>query len=208
MERLQTQHLVINLKRREDRRGEICAELATIGLEPNIFTAIEHEHGIIGCGMSHLACLKLAQKNSWDYVLIFEDDAAIIDPTTLKVLLGKYLKTDFDVLQLGCQVRKGTQYHENLIRLHKCYCLHAYIVRRHYYPTFISNLERGIKLKKKDVVASQYNCDVYMNQLVKKDKWYCLHPSQATQRVGYSDNSKAITDMNHLILNPRLTSSS
>jgi GR25 family glycosyltransferase involved in LPS biosynthesis len=205
MERLQTQHFVINLKRREDRRREICHELNKIGLEANLFPAIEHEHGILGCAMSHIECLKLAQKNAWDYVLIFEDDAVLLDPTTLKTLLAKYLKTDFDVLHLGCQVRRGTLFHENLIRLHKCYCSHAYIVRRHYYPALIANLEEGLELKKKDVNNFLYNCDVYLNSLVEKDKWYCLHPSQATQREGYSDNSKAITDMTHLILNPRLT---
>jgi len=205
MERLQTQHFVINLKRREDRRGEICAELNKIGLEMNLFPAIEHEHGILGCAMSHIACLKLAKKNAWDYVLIFEDDTVFIDPTTLKVLLEKYMKTDFDVLHLGCQVRRGTKYHDNLIRLHKCYCSHAYIVRRHYYPTLIQNLEEGLELKKNDVNDFRYNCDVYLNSLVEKDKWFCLHPPQATQRVGYSDNSKSVTDMTHLILNPRLT---
>jgi GR25 family glycosyltransferase involved in LPS biosynthesis len=36
--------------------------------------------GAIGCSMSHLDVLKIAKKNNWDYVTIFEDDVLFLKP--------------------------------------------------------------------------------------------------------------------------------
>lgn len=81
------QHVyIINLPERADRRREIEAQLARIGLStkhPSIsfFSAVKPSEpggwpsvGAHGCFMSHLGVLEQAQKDGLDRVLILEDD--------------------------------------------------------------------------------------------------------------------------------------
>jgi hypothetical protein len=68
------------------------------------FSAIYHEHGAIGCSMSHLECLRIAKKNGWDHVLIFEDDAFFIHPEVLVHQVNSFLsrfRDEWDVLLLS-----------------------------------------------------------------------------------------------------------
>ena len=61
----------INLNKRTDRREQIEKELNEFGLNYERFEAIEtHGFGIHGCGLSHLAVLKLAKENIYENVLI------------------------------------------------------------------------------------------------------------------------------------------
>ena len=77
-------HFYINLERRTDRNEDTIKELKKIGIKnPRRFNAIEHEKGIIGCAMSHIACMKEAKRLNWDYVLIFEDDVKSVSYTHL-----------------------------------------------------------------------------------------------------------------------------
>ena len=64
----------INLQKRQDRRQHIEDLLSKYNIEATRFEAIEHSHGLYGCGQSHLAVLKLARDNGWKNVLILEDD--------------------------------------------------------------------------------------------------------------------------------------
>lgn len=65
---------VINLKRRPERLELMWRELEYMGLENiEIFEGIDlksHE----GCAFSHLEIIKTAKKESWDRVIVFEDD--------------------------------------------------------------------------------------------------------------------------------------
>ena len=62
----------INLDRRTDRRDLIEMDLAKIGLVAERFVGIPYEPGIVGCGKSHLAVMKLAKERGYKNVLILD----------------------------------------------------------------------------------------------------------------------------------------
>ena len=205
MNRLQDQHLIINLDRRKDRLDSARKEFAKLGIdEINRMPAIPNEIGMIGCGESHKRCLEIAIQNEWDYVLICEDDVVFIDPERIKRLLQEYLDFRFDVLLIGANVLRGRLVNEDLVRVEKSECFHAYIVRSHYYFKLLSNFREGLEKLKKDPNNMMCNIDVYNQSLQKNDKWFCFNPSLATQQVGYSDNFKMIHDQSHRILHHNL----
>lgn len=205
MDRLKEQHLVINLDRRKDRLEEVGKELKKIGIDKiNRFPAIARDVGLIGCTESHIRCLQIARKNKWDMVAIFEDDVVFIDPEKMIEKVNKYQNHNWDVLMMGARVQKGDLVKDDLIRVRRTYCMHAYIVRSKYYSRLISNLQGGLAKKKRDPENLWYNNDVVINEIIPYDKWYCFYPILATQRVGWSDNFNIIHDQRHSIANPRL----
>jgi hypothetical protein len=205
MELIRKQHFVINLDRRPERLVEAKEELKKIGIDDvNRFKAIENEIGLIGCGMSHKRCIELAIENDWNFVAIFEDDVIFPNPEKCTELIDKYMNYHFDVLFLGCQVLDGYMAGDDIIRVKKAYCLHGYIVRSHYYRKFLINLQNGLQIKKNNIRHHDGNCDVYINELIPHDRWYCLSPCQASQRDGYSDNFLRWSSQKDNIFCPKL----
>ena len=194
------QHFYINLDRRKDRNGECISELRKLGIKkPNRFSAIEHENGMIGCALSHIAVLNKAKELNWDYCIVFEDDIVIEGKKALLNKIQKYINYDFDVLYLGCWVRDFPKIiADDLIQIGKAQTTHAYIIKKHYYDILIKNLEDGIKEKNiKD--TEDNNIDNYIGILQKKDKWLCLKPIHVSQRDGYSDNFKQVRNLKNII---------
>jgi len=194
------QHFYINLDRRGDRNGECITELRKLGIKkPNRFSAIEHENGMIGCALSHIAVLNKAKELNWDYCIVFEDDIVIEGKKALLNKIQKYINYDFDVLYLGCWVRDFPKIiADDLIQIGKAQTTHAYIIKKHYYDILIKNLEDGIKEKNiKD--TEDNNIDNYIGILQKKDKWLCLKPIHVSQRDGYSDNFKKVRNLKNII---------
>jgi hypothetical protein len=183
------QHFFINLKNRPERKMETVTELRKLGIKkPNRFEAITHEIPLVGCARSHIGCLEEAKKRGWDYVIIFEDDIKIENKKKINEKIKKYINYNYDVLFLGCwNYEKPIQVEEDLARVVRACCLHAYIVKSHYYDTFIENLKEGVRLKLIDNL-SENNNDEYMQRLQKKDKWFCITPIHITQKDGWSDN--------------------
>ncbi len=105
---------VINLPHRTDRRKDMAAQLALVGLETGdplvqIFPAVRPEDkgeftsvGVRGCFLSHLGVLKDAAANGYRSILILEDDvdwtrAALAKGVRLDALSG----TDWAFLHGG-----------------------------------------------------------------------------------------------------------
>lgn len=204
MDKLPAQHLIINLDKRSDRLEQVRKEFSKLGIHNiNRLPATPNKVGLIGCGESHKRCLQTASDNEWDWVLICEDDVIFTHPELLKEKLDKYLKRDFDVLLLGANVIRGrlmsVMGEDDIVRVEKSECFHAYIVRCHYYHKLIANFSEGLRLKNKDPKNMSYNIDVYNQKLQKYDKWFCLNPSLANQAVGYSDNFNTIHNQQNRI---------
>jgi GR25 family glycosyltransferase involved in LPS biosynthesis len=198
------QHFYINLENRPERNGETITELKKLGIKkPNRFNAITHEIPLVGCARSHIGCLKKAKELGWDYVIIFEDDLKIESKKKLIEKFKKYINQEFwDVLYLGCwNYLPPVKVEEDLAKVVKSWCLHAYIVKSHYYDTLINHLEESVKLKIKEPENMNYNNDVYIHTLQAKDKWYCLLPIHITQRNGWSDNFNEVTNFSEKIKN-------
>ena len=184
-------HFYINLENRPERNGECITELRKLGIKkPNRFNAITHEIPLVGCARSHIGCLEKAKELGWDYVIIFEDDIKIENKKKCLEKFNKYIKEDFwDVLYLGVwNYVTPKKIKDDLARVIKGVCFHAYVVKSHYYDTLINNLKEGIELKLKDPNNGKYNNDEYIEILQQKDNWYCITPIYISQRDGWSDN--------------------
>lgn len=194
------QHFYINLDRRGDRNGECITELRKLGIKKaNRFSAIEHENGLIGCALSHIAVINKAKELGWDYVIIFEDDIVIESKKALLNKINKYISYDFDVLFLGCwHIFKPNKINNDLDKVNKAWTTHAYIVKEHYYDILINNYQEGYENKLK-LNTDRSNIDDYTESLQKKDKWYSLNPIHITQRDGYSDNYKKDRNLKNII---------
>jgi len=184
------QHFYINLESRPERNGLTITELKKLGIKkPNRFNAITHDIPLVGCARSHIGCLEKAKELGWDYVIIFEDDIKVESKKKLIEKFNKYIKEDFwDVLYLGIwNYLPPEKVSEDLAKVVRGVCLHAYIVKSHYYDTLINHLKESVELKLVNDVRENNN-DEYIHTLQAKDNWYCLLPIHITQRDGWSDN--------------------
>jgi len=185
-------HFYINLEKRPERNAETITELKKLGIKkPNRFNAITHDIPLVGCARSHIACLEKAKELGWDYVIIFEDDLKIESKKKCIEKFNKYIKKDFwDVLYLGCwNYLPPQKVSEDLAKVVRAVCLHAYIVKSHYYDTLINHLKESVELKLINDVRENNN-DEYIYTLQAKDNWYTLLPIHITQKNGFSDNFK------------------
>ena len=197
------QHFYINLEIRPERKGQTISELRKLGIKkPNRFNAISHDIPLVGCALSHIGVLEKAKELNWDYVIVFEDDIKIEGKKNLLKKFNKYIKTDFDVLYLGVwNYLPPQKINDDLAKVVRGSCLHAYIVKSHYYDTLINHLKESIELKIKDPENNNYNNDEYIHTLQQKDNWYCITPIHITQRDGWSDNFKEVRNFSEVIKN-------
>ncbi len=196
------QHFYINLEHRKERDLITRQELKKLGIKkPNRFNAITHEIPLVGCALSHIACLEKAKELGWDYVIVFEDDLKIEGKNSLLSKFNKYMKMDFDVLYLGCwNYLPPEKINNDLAKVVRAVCNHAYIVKQHYYDTFLQNLKEGIEWKLKEDIRDN-NIDEYHYKLQEKDNWYCITPIHITQRDGWSDNFNEVRNYSERIKN-------
>lgn len=196
------QHFYINLEHRKERDLITKQELKKLGIKkPNRFNAITHEIPLVGCALSHIACLEKAKELGWSHVIMFEDDIKIEGKNSLIQKFNKYIKMDFDVLYLGCwNYLPPEKINNDLAKVVRAVCNHAYIVKEHYYDTFLQNLKEGIEWKLKEDIRDN-NIDEYHYTLQAKDNWYTLLPIHITQRDGWSDNFKEVRNFSEIIKN-------
>ena len=197
-------HFYINLENRIIKNKQCEKHLRTIGItKPNRFNAIKDEIGLVGCVKSHIECIKIAKKNKWPFVCIFEDDVNFPYPANVLKKVNQYINSDYDVLLIGALIKDNhyTILNKDLIKVNYSQCTHAYIIKNHYYDILLDNYKKSMKLKKKYPNNHNYNIDCYTNVLQKKDKWYCFTPILATQIDGYSDNFNQIRNYENIIMN-------
>lgn len=195
------QHFYINLEKRPERNLDTIVELKKLGIKkPNRFNAISHNIPLVGCAMSHIACIEKAKELGWDYVIIFEDDLKIEGKQKIIEKFKKYIKYDFDVLYLGCwNYVAPIRVERDLAKVVRASCFHAYVVKSHYYDTLLKNLKEGIELKLKYPENRMYNNDEYIASLQAKDNWYCITPIHITQKDGWSDNFNEVRNYSRII---------
>lgn len=196
--------IYINLDSRKDRRELFEKQIEDLhSLYPadflfypvSRFSAIKHEHGALGCSMSHLECLRLAKKNGWEHVLIFEDDAMFIHAEVLVQQVNSFLSRFHD--QWDVLLFSGNNYPPFKIepptcfRVANCQVATCYLVSSRYYDTLIANFEQGlVGLMANPENKSEYACDIYWKRLQRVDRWYLITPMSIIQRPGYSDIEK------------------
>jgi GR25 family glycosyltransferase involved in LPS biosynthesis len=192
----------INLDERTDRKEKIEKEFAKMGWKYTRMSAIKTQHGIVGCGMSHLKLIKMAKDKNLDYICVFEDDAYFTNPSKLKELIEYAFSKnlEYDVLLLAGNVKEDYRIDEYVYKTTAVFCGTAYVVRKHYYDKLINNISEGLKILVKDPNKREYSWDAYWINLQKTDNWLILKPRTVTQRPDHSDIEDKFVNYSSLML--------
>jgi GR25 family glycosyltransferase involved in LPS biosynthesis len=180
---------VINLAKATERWQIFTKELSKLGVSLNDvhrFEAIDGtqipplgvlKNGELGCHLSHLRILEMAQKKNYECILIFEDDVEF--HRNFKLLFPKYMKQvpeGWDLLYFGGNHSEDPQpVSKNILRVTNTKCAHAYAVHKRMYQPLIDGL---IKC---DVMV-----DVYYSQVQRNFNCYTFYPHIAWQHPGKS----------------------
>jgi GR25 family glycosyltransferase involved in LPS biosynthesis len=205
MDKLFENCYLINLNDRLDRLNDSIKELSKLDIIPIRFNAVRHEKGLIGCALSHIGVLKLAQIKNHEYVLVCEDDNLILNSEELKKSIIQFLedKIEWDVLLLSANnYRPFDQISNHYIKVKNAQGANAYIVRKHYYETLINIWETAvIKFSQNTDLHAIYANDQYWKILQKKDNWYLIIPTNIIQKPEFSNIEKRIVDYTDCYMN-------
>ena len=191
----------INLDKRVDRREHMEGQLIRYGMSgervPGIYTP---NQGIVGCGYSHLAVLRLAKQRGYANVLIMEDDFEfIVSPDEFRESVnhckGMIQTPDFDVCMLAYNMHDSepTEY-AGMGRVLYAQTASAYVVNAHYYDKLISLYEYALPLLESTGMHWVYANDVVWRDLQYRDRWLFFDPRLGKQMVGFSDNAGSFQD--------------
>lgn len=75
------------------------------------FAAIAHSEGLVGCALSHIACLTMAKERGYPEVMIFEDDFMWLGERAIPKLPENY-----DVCCLAWNTSNVSRYNEHWSR--------------------------------------------------------------------------------------------
>ena len=190
----------INLEKRTDRRDLVEMDLHKMSIDAERFVGISFEPGIVGCGKSHLAVMKLAKERGYKNVLILEDDFTFL--TSREVLddtINKFFEDvgdNYDVGMMCCQnlVKKEESPHPYLTRIQSANNASAYLINGKYLDTIIRLYEEALPLLERTGEHWNYANDQVWTRLQAVDTWYAFTPRLGKQRSGYSDNAKRFMD--------------
>ena len=212
----------INLDSRTDRREHMEAQIRDYALSDlcsrgvERFAAIANPgFGIWGCGMSHLAVLKLARDQGLRNVLILEDDLQfVIPPETLRAGItvlgslalgslalgsgaGSKSGTAFDVVMLAFNMGAREDIDiEGFQRVLYAQTASAYLVSSHYFQTLIDLYESAMPKLASTGEHWNYANDVVWRTLQQTDRWLAPSERWGKQMDGYSDNAQTFMAYN------------
>lgn len=184
--------LVINLPERTDRLQLIKKELINYN-----YIVIEAVKTNLGCNLSHQKCIKYAIDNHFPEVCIMEDDFMFIRND--KIILPK----NFDMFFIGGDIH---DYHfkkiDNSYRLKSIKRAEGYIIKKHYYKTFLNMLEETWEKLLKEPDNINFRLDMYWNKLTEKDNWRVnVNGLYGGQREGFSNiKNKYIKRTNTILI--------
>jgi GR25 family glycosyltransferase involved in LPS biosynthesis len=182
----------INLDKRTDRRELVEKEFERVGLEVERFPGFERKPGIVGCGESHLTCLKMARDRGWKNVLIFEDDFEfMVSKEEFWAALKRFFDDgiDYDVLMFSYLMHDSEPYNDYLLKVNYASTASAYIVHNCFYDSLIDLYEENFPLLKSTGKHWLYANDQVWKKLQPRARWYAFHPRLGRQRASFSDNS-------------------
>ena len=190
----------INLDSRPDRLHEICGELDKMDISGIRFPAIHHKSGIVGCGYSHLAVLKLARDRNLKNVLILEDDFEfIVSKDDFYSILNDFFNSGipYDVLMLSYNIIEAKVYSTNtsIQRVINAQTASGYIVNETMYDRLIALYETNIPLLEQSKKHWIYANDQIWKQLQgSNSEWFATTVRIGKQRASYSDNAQSFQD--------------
>jgi glycosyl transferase family 25 len=180
----------INLDRRTDRRAEVEAELAKMGLKSTRFSAIENKKGIIGCIQSHLEVIKLAKSQAWPNILILEDDFMfLVDREELEKQMKAFFdaKIPYDLVMLGYTLYKSEPFNDTVAYARRADTTSGYIVHERFYDELIKTYENGLINLIATGNGEKYAADTCTIPLQQTKEWFYFIKRIGKQRPSYSD---------------------
>ncbi len=173
--------LVINLPERKDRLELIKKELINYN-----YIVIEAVKTKLGCNLSHQKCIKYAIENNFEEVCIMEDDFMFIRND--KIIIPK----NFDIFFIGGDISDCFPNKiDNTFRIKSLKRAEGYIIKKHYYKTFLNMLEESWDKLLNHPNNVNFRFDVYWKKLIDKDNWVMNDKGvYGGQREGYSDIKK------------------
>ena len=182
----------INLDHRTDRREEIEGELAKAGITNyERFPAIRSSPGIIGCGLSHLAVLKLARSRGYNNVLIFEDDFEfLVGSDTFRKYMGDLFAEvkSYDVIMLAYAIDKSEPFSPLVKQVFEGQTASGYLVHSKFYDTLIDLYEDAMPKLISTVEHRIYANDQIWKKLQPASEWYATTTRIGKQRASMSDS--------------------
>jgi hypothetical protein len=190
----------INLDRRTDRRAHMEQELNRLGLVAERLPGTPHSFGILGCGLSHLAALRLARDSGWPCVLILEDDfQAEVEPAAFWGALKEFgLRhgDDFDVVMLAHHVTASEPCDDLVVRVKEAQTASAYLVNARAYDPLIELLEEAMRMLEKTGEHWNWANDQVWKRLQPQMRWYAFKPRLGKQMASWSDTANQFHDYN------------
>ncbi len=186
----------INLDHRTDRREQIEDELNKLGLKYERFPAIKHHYGNVGCGLSHLAILKIAKERNLKNVLIIEDDfQVIVEPAVFWSEMNKFFdsKIEFDMLLPSYNMYKSAPFNDIVRKVLDSQTTSSYIINNHYFDTLINVWEHTLP----QLECTQnliYTIDAIWKRLQPEANWYAFNVRLGKQRPSFSDIENSFKD--------------
>jgi len=191
----------INLDKRRDRKELLEEEFDKMQIPKDKierFPAFYNEEGMIGCNQSHLEVLKLALKNNYENVLIFEDDFKfLVTKENFYDLLNKFFqkyKDDYDVCFLQYNIVEKIDKDEIISQTTKSHGAAGYLINKKIISDFINILEEATKNLIKTKEHWNYQNDTCWHQLQKTRNFYFFNERIGKQRASYSDLSCEFCD--------------
>jgi glycosyl transferase, family 25 len=182
--------LVINLPDRKDRLESFKKELVYLPCSNlQVIPGVVHQNPMIGIAQAHINAILIAKQNGWEQVLIMEDDVCFKGKEkTYDYVINclENIPENWDILLGGIYFcKKLEKENEYWSKVGEFCALHFYIVNSKAYDKI---LEYNFK----------QHIDRWMNQ---KDGLNCYVANKffATQRNGFSDNTKLKTDYDILL---------
>jgi len=184
----------INLDHRTDRRAEIEAECARMGLAVERFPARTSVTPTHGCALSHLEGLKLARDRGLPEVLLFEDDFQFLISRDQWTDLLAHLPADYDVVMLSYNLLQSEPYNDRFGRVLEVQTASGYLVHARFYDTLIATLEEGYARLLETNAHWIYMNDQYWKRLQPTSRWYYSLLRVGKQRPGFSDLGQKFVD--------------
>jgi hypothetical protein len=186
----------INLDSRVDRKILFEEEFKDKSIKPKRFSAIPHEFGLAGCGLSHLKLLQYAKQENLTSIIIFEDDFQFSITNEEFDIILQNLPSDFDVVMLSYNLKKeGASYNEYFGLCEEVQTASGYIVSSKFFDALINNLDVAMKVLCTDYTKHWSHAnDQYWKILQPQSRWYYSKKRVGIQRSSWSDCEQKFVD--------------
>lgn len=175
----------INLDDRMDRNTHIVAQLRRMNIDFTRVTrisALKHDKGYIGCGLSHIVTLEHAKRNNYKNIIVFEDDFEFtVHQKGFDDFLEHLFNTqpDFNMCLLAfnyCSNHDSRTCRQNceernpvvdsyLREVHNAQTTSGYIVSSVFYDTLLSTFRESVDQLCKGMPVSKYAIDSHWKRL-------------------------------------------